>query len=294
WCLLTGGEPLLRNDFRQIYLDLKKKGLLISVFTNATLINNETIQLFKQYPPRIIEVSVYGITAETYETVTRKSCSFAEFQRGLNLLLDAGIKVRFKAMALKSNYHEMQQIAEFCRSISDDVFRFDPFLHLRYDRNTVRNSEIVAQRLSSSEVVDLEQSDSERITSVSKLCNQHSDGIENTSESNLIFNCGLGKHDFALGWDGTFRLCSALNHPDCVYDLRNGNLKDAWQNFTPRVLSMKRELFSTDDCYGCSLINLCSWCPAHSYLENGSLETRVKDFCESAHARYTAFGIKTK
>jgi radical SAM protein with 4Fe4S-binding SPASM domain len=292
WCLITGGEPLLRNDFSQIYLDLKKKGLLVSVFTNATLINKEIIELFKQYPPRMIEVSVYGITPETYDKVTGRSGSFVLFQKGVQLLLDADIKVRFKAMALKSNYHEIQRIAEFCRSRSDDVFRFDPFLHLRYDRNAVRNSEIIKQRLTPSEIVALEQSDFERTTSVRKLCDQQIDGTENTTESNLIFNCGLGRHDFTLGWDGTFKLCSALEHPDCVYDLRNGNLKDAWLNFAPKVLNMRRELNTNTKCYNCSLINLCSWCPAHSYLENGSLEAVVTDFCESAHARHAAFSTE--
>ncbi|MCP3872203.1 MAG: radical SAM protein, partial [Desulfobacteraceae bacterium] len=31
WCLITGGEPLLRTDFSEIYLMLRKKGLLVSV-----------------------------------------------------------------------------------------------------------------------------------------------------------------------------------------------------------------------------------------------------------------------
>ena len=43
WCLITGGEPLLRKDFSDIYMCLKKKGILVSVFTNATLINHEHI-----------------------------------------------------------------------------------------------------------------------------------------------------------------------------------------------------------------------------------------------------------
>ena len=67
WCLITGGEPLLRDDFCDLYLALKRKGLLLSVFTNATLINEEHIRLFKRYPPRDIEVSVYGVAQETYE-----------------------------------------------------------------------------------------------------------------------------------------------------------------------------------------------------------------------------------
>src|SRR4030042_1207561 len=34
WLLITGGEPILRNDFAEIYLYAKKKGFLITLFTN--------------------------------------------------------------------------------------------------------------------------------------------------------------------------------------------------------------------------------------------------------------------
>ena len=90
WCLLTGGEPLLRSDFAEIYMILKRKGLLVSVFTNATLISEEHVALFRKYPPRDIEVTVYGVTGETYEVVTRRPGSFGRFLKGLDLLLGAG------------------------------------------------------------------------------------------------------------------------------------------------------------------------------------------------------------
>ena len=50
WVLLTGGEPLLRPDFADIYMMLKRKGLLVSVFTNATVIRPQHIELFKISP----------------------------------------------------------------------------------------------------------------------------------------------------------------------------------------------------------------------------------------------------
>src|SRR5208282_4918618 len=133
WCLITGGEPLLRADFADLYLMLKRKGLLISVFTNATLVNEEHIALFKKYPPRDIEVTVYGVTRDIYETVTRKPGTFDKFMRGLNLLMASGVHVRLKAMAIQSNLAEQSAIAEFCRSRTKDFFRFDPQLHLRFD-----------------------------------------------------------------------------------------------------------------------------------------------------------------
>ncbi len=121
WCLVTGGEPLLRPDFAEIYLGLKRKGLLVGVFTNATLIQEQHIRLFKRYPPRDLEVTVYGITQATYEAVTCRTGSFADFQRGLQLLLKNGVPVRLKAMALRSNLHELTQIADFAVVTPEDI-----------------------------------------------------------------------------------------------------------------------------------------------------------------------------
>jgi len=168
WWFLTRGEPLLREDFFDIYTCLKKKGLLISVFTNATLITEEHIIFFKEFPPREIEVTVYGITKKTYEKVTRKANSFTAFKRGLELLLKNGIKVTLKAMALRSNIHEIPEITRFCRERSSNPFRFDPFLHLRYDRDPKRNEEIKSERLSPGEILELEWSDQKRIESLKK------------------------------------------------------------------------------------------------------------------------------
>ncbi len=286
WCLITGGEPLLREDFFDIYLYLKKKGLLISVFTNAALINEEHIKLFKKYPPRDIEVTVYGVTKETYEKVTRRPGSFDAFMHGLNLLLENDIKVRFKAMALRSNVHELPEIAKFCRQRTKDYFRFDPFLHLRFDGDAKRNAEIKAERLSAQEIVAIEEADPERSLSLEKNC----DKLINTEFShyncNHLFHCGTGNGSFSVSYDGKFRLCSSLWHPGCVYDLKKGTLAEAWQNFIPKVRDMRSnsEEF-LDKCRKCPIINLCIWCPAHAHLETDELDQPVEYFCEVAHAR---------
>ena len=291
-CLITGGEPLLREDFSGIYLDLKRKGLLVSVFTNATLINEDHIELFKRYPPRDIEVSVYGVTEETYERVTRRRGSFAAFLRGLNLLLENHIKVRFKAMALRSNLHEMPLIAEFCRARTKDYFRFDPFLSLRYDGDPVRNEEIRAERLTADEVVDLERADPERFQQLSSECENLTAPTCKDGLCNHLFHCGAGRHSFTLGWNGTLRLCSELWHPDCTYNLRRGSLKQAWEEFIPRVMDMRsvKEIF-LEKCRGCPLVNFCMWCPATAHLETGELDLPVEFFCDLAHKRVNSLKL---
>jgi len=286
WCLLTGGEPLLREDFFDIFLYLKKKGLLVSVFTNASLVTEEHVRFFKKYPPRDIEVSVYGVTEKTYERVTRKPGSFVAFRRGLDLLIESGIKVRHKAMALRSNVHEWAEIARFCREKTKDYYRFDPFLNLRYDGNPKRNEEIKSERLSPEEIVALERSDPERFQALKKNCDNLIFPECHSHTCNHLFHCGAGKGSFVLSYDGLFRLCYSLWHPDCVYDLKRGSLRDAFFNFVPKVRDLKssrREFL--EKCRICPLINLCMWCPANAHLESGEMDAPVDYFCKVAHAR---------
>lgn len=293
WCTISGGEPLLRNDFKDIYLGLKRKGLKVSVFTNATLIKEEHVELFKKYPPQDIEVTVYGVTKETYEAVTRRSGSFQAFINGLNLLLQNGIRVRLKAMVLRSNFKELPQIVQFCRKRTKDHFRFDPFLHLRYDLNPVRNEEIKSERLTPQEIVAIEMADTERLKIMEKAC----DKLKNLKYSDVIsdrlFICGTGTDSFDVSYDGNMRLCMSLNHPNCTYDLRKGSLEDAWQNFVPKIRDMRsnnKRFLNT--CRVCPIINLCYWCPAHAYLETGELDSWTEYFCQVAHERAKAFGYE--
>lgn len=285
-CLLTGGEPLLRKDFSDIYLALKKKGLLLSVFTNAALINEKHIKLFKQYPPREIEVSVYGVTQATYERVTRKPGSFEAFMRGVNMLMENGIKVRFKAMAMRSNLKEMPLIAKFCRERTKDYFRFDPLLHLRFDRDEKRNAEIREERLSPDEVVKLEKQDPERFKAMLKDCRDFTTPNASRTNSPLLFRCGAGRGSCSISYDGIFRLCSSLWHPGCIYDLKRGTLADAYNRFVPEVRKMTTANKNfLENCGRCEVINFCLWCPAHSYLETGKIDEPVESFCKTAKAR---------
>ncbi len=286
WCLVTGGEPLLRRDFAEIYMRLKRKGLLLSVFTNACLINEEHIDLFKRYPPRDIEVTVYGVTEETYERVSRKPGTYAAFRRGLDLLQHNGIPVRLKAMALRTNAHEMPAIAEFCRARTSDYFRFDPQLHLRYDRDPVRNAEILAERLPPEEVARIEGEDAQRAGAMDKQCNDLVNPALEQTNSDYLIRCGAGIDSCSIGYDGTFRLCSGLQAPGTTLDLRQVSLAEAWNEFVPRVRGLRiSDQKYQESCARCAIVNLCLTCAAHSYLESGQLDSWNASFCAIAHAR---------
>jgi radical SAM protein with 4Fe4S-binding SPASM domain len=286
WCLITGGEPLLREDFFEIYLGMKSQGLLVSVFTNATLINDQHIEFFAKYPPRDIEVTVYGVTRDTYEKVTGQRGSFNHFMHGINKLISNRIPVRLKTMAIKSNFHEQREIAAFCLERTKDYYRFDPQLMLRYDRNPIRNKLIKTERLTPEQIVALEESDLARIDALRENC-------EILINENFIhfgcdhlFHCGAAIESFNVSYNGQFRLCPSLFAEGTTYDLIKGSLAEAWHEFVPKVRDMRsRRQEFLDTCRKCELVNLCHWCPAHAYLETGHLDGSTPYYCEVAHRR---------
>lgn len=291
WCLITGGEPLLRKDFFDVVKALLGRGLVLSLYTNATLVTDEHVRFFKKFPPREIEVTVYGVSRETYERVTRTPGSFDAFRRGLDRLLAAGLPVRLKAMALRSNKHEIPAIADFCRARTKDYYRFDPHLHLRFDRDEARNRLIRSERLTGREVARLERADPQRFGALQEACAEilPSEGAAEVPECHHLFRCGVGQRSFVVGPEGHLRPCLSLHHPEFLFDLRRGRLDEAWKRFLPKVLARTSDRPEfLEKCGRCPVINLCLWCPAHAYLETGRLDSPVESFCRIAEARSAA------
>jgi len=105
----TGGEPLLRKDFEEVYLYARKIGLKVLLFTNATLMTPPLAELFSRLPPlEKIEVSVYGMQKTSYESITRTPGSFEAAWRGINLLLERKVPFVVKSALLPPNREEVE------------------------------------------------------------------------------------------------------------------------------------------------------------------------------------------
>lgn len=91
---LTGGECLTHPGFKDIYMYLISRGIGISILTNGQLISDDMADLFKKYPPSIVQITVYGSDEDAYEHVTGKR-AFQDVidavqrlkKRGINMLL---------------------------------------------------------------------------------------------------------------------------------------------------------------------------------------------------------------
>jgi radical SAM protein with 4Fe4S-binding SPASM domain len=276
WLMLTGGEPLLRPDFLDVYTYAKKRGMLVTLFTNGTLLNEQVADYLAEWPPRKVEITLHGVTRETFERVSCVPGSYDRCMRGIELLLERGIRVTLKTTVTTLNVHELWQTKAYVEALGLD-FRFDAMLMPRLDGSR----RPLAVRLTPEEVVELDLQDEERSQEMERVCQQY----WGRTAGDRLYSCGAGKRSFHVDPYGNLSMC-LTNHAH-TYDLRRGSFGDGWRDFIPFVRSLKAE--EAVKCRTCPIMSVCGQCPAWSYLEHGDLETPVEFLCSVGRHRADAF-----
>jgi Predicted Fe-S oxidoreductases len=114
---LTGGEPLLREDFIEIFFYCSQKGFATKLFTNATLLNSEHKKAFLKKPPFAVECSLYGASAKTHELITGVAGSFEKTLANITWMVEKRIRVLVKSVMLCLNVHEMEALDRLCHGL---------------------------------------------------------------------------------------------------------------------------------------------------------------------------------
>jgi radical SAM protein with 4Fe4S-binding SPASM domain len=282
WLLFTGGEIFSRKDFLEIYTCAKKKGFLITLFTNGILINDKIADYLREYPPFSIEITLYGRTKETYEALTQLPGSYERCMRGIRLLLERGLPLKLKTVGTKINRHEVVAMKEFAEQELGVEFKFDSQINPRIDCSHAP----LAVRLTPEEVVALD-------LNWPKLASEYRSLLEKETASppapaSTVYSCGGGVRSFAVDPYGHMSIC-VISHQD-TYDIRGGSVREGWDHFLLKV--RRRERTRPTKCVDCRIQSVCSTCPATAELENGDPETPVEFLCEVAHLRALALGFE--
>lgn len=280
-CLLfTGGEPLIRPDFLEMYRYGKRKGLIITLFTNGTLITPEIADFFAEWPARSIEITIYGASEKTYEAVTRVSGSYTRCMRGIELLLDRGLPLSLKTMLMTLNKHELSAMKDFAARLGVN-FRYDAGLNFRLDGD----SGPARFRLSPEEIVALDMADESRMEEIKEFVELFGGPPRSPHK---LYTCGAGLGSFHI--DAYARLNVCIMSRDPAYELRDGTFRDGWNDAFPKVFTQKRMQMTR--CQSCVLSALCDQCPGWARMESGDPEQPVDYVCRIARLRGEALGIE--
>lgn len=284
WILYTGGEIFARKDFLEIYTYAKKKGFLITLFTNGTIINEQIADYLKEWPPFAIEITLYGRTRETYEALTMIPGSYDRCLRGVRLLKERGLPLKLKTVATSINKHEVMAMRQFVEEELGLEFKMDGQINPRIDCS----QSPLAVRLAPEELVALDLATPKTRAEYLRLAKEDLEKPAGLSQIDTMYFCGGGMSSLAINPQGEISICATSQQE--TFSVKNGGVKAVWEESLLELRSRKRTRITK--CVQCRIKSLCGMCPANGELENGDKETPVRFLCHIAHLRAEVLGVQ--
>jgi len=244
---LTGGEPLARPDFGEILQRATRAGFLVTLFTNAGLIDDRLADLMAANPPRRVEVSLYGADEESYREITGSGSNFAGTLSGIDRLLARGIAVSLKAVLLAPLVGQADSLRKLARGRGIPL-RLDPGI----DPTLAGNERPCLLRPDPGKAAAVELDDPLAHDWYSEArCGPLRTGP-----------CGAGHNSLHIDSSGRLMRCVLLREP--AIDLSRTSLAEGF-----RILGElpRTQLASDPACRECPERNLCSFCPGLARLD---------------------------
>lgn len=286
--LLTGGEPMLRSDFVTIYKAIAQMGFMLTVFTNATLVTNEIMEVFRKYPPHRIGITIYGASSETYDKVTGQANAYGRMIAGVEQLSQLPSKLTLRTTIIKDNRKDLNEITEWASKVGKNVdFNVSKIVtkpvrggiarveesRLTPEQNVAmireRNIKLIIEPFNK-----LVTENPEIVTDYEDLLSNSGNERNRTEKKLTLYGCHAGMSSFAISWEGKMLGCQMLG--DCwTYPFKDGFTK-AWDDF-PRQVKLPP---IPEPCIGCEV--KCSACPATRLSETGFLGGLPEYLCKES------------
>lgn len=281
WLGFTGGDPLVRPDFLEIYSYAKEKGFLVTILTNGYGLTDKIIKHFAQSPPYSLEITLNGITRKTFEAITRKKGSWFRVRQNIKELKAGKILLYIKSNCLTLNAHEVVKIKKWVDKLLGRVKGQKYYFSYDYDIFPGLNRDLAPckYRLSPEAVAKIASQDRDlRKEYQDFLCGEFPSLVR---PRKFLYNCSAWKNQFFIDPYGKLKFCQLTDK--FSVDLKKVSFKKGFYEVFPRLLTKK---FKSDSkCKTCSGRLICNWCPAKAYLETGNEEKPVSYYC--AQTEYT-------
>lgn len=275
--LLTGGEPLLFPDFRKLYVQLKKMGMILTVNTNGTLLNEDWADFFGEHKPRRINITLYGSDDTAYEKLCHHRGGFSKTIGAIRLLRERGVDVKINGSVTKDNREDMEKIYHIGHELDVPVHMDTYMLPGLRERNLsfVEQSRLMPEDAAAADVY-MRQMEMEPEAFLRHARNI----LAQTEQENVSYpeqiTCLAGNCSFAISWKGEMRPCVTFDRP--AASVFEKGFEGAWKEISQEAKGLRL----SKTCVTCSLRPACKTCPAGAKLETGRYDGVPEYLC-----RYT-------
>lgn len=280
YLLLTGGEPFLHPQFRQILEGLHQMGFIITINSNGTLIDEGTVRWLKTCPPVRINISLYGASNETYARLCANPNGFTQVTAAIRLLKEAGISVKLNCSLTPQNAADLPEMVRFAKEnnliLQVATYMFPPTRkdEVKIATNHRFSPEEAAYYMAYSDYLmrgkERFAADEGKLTiPVEEHCESATDGVR----------CRAGKCSFWITWQGHITPCGmfpTVGSPN-VFETP---FAVAWEQVKKDTAHIRLPV----KCAACSAKNTCRACAAMVITESGCFDHVPQYRCDMTHA----------
>ena len=269
--ILTGGEPMLRDDIYDIASRGTQLGMRVVMAPCGALIDDESAARILQSGIRNISISLDGARAESHDEFRGVPGAFASSLRGIEAAKRAGIDFQINTTVTKHNLDETPAILELAVKLGASVF--NPFLLVPTGRGRdLADQEISPEQYEQTLHWFAAQQNREDI-GIRVTCAPHYQRIMRQlgtyrSGGHPVKGC-MGGQSFAfISHTGQVQICGFLD-VECG-DVRNENFdfQKIWE--TSEIFLQMRDLHSyRGRCGYCEFARVCGGCRARAYAITG-------------------------
>ena len=278
---LTGGECLSYHGFKDVYLYLRSRGVEVSVLTNGQLITEEMADFFAQYPPSVIQITVYGSDEDAYEAVTGRR-AFGDVKAAIERLKRRNIRLFLAVTPNRYMQEDTHALMEFLRSLDVRYGIGTGSLPARPD--TGRNLESYAPETALYVKLHLDEQRYLRGLDDSPApARPYVDYIPTGFHTESKIPCSSGLCAFHINWKGEMSPCIPF------HSINRSVLEHGFEDCWNWIKAQMRSYEPPKECSDCANRLVCAACPAErtSGVPGGSLNKAV---CER-YEQYVRAGI---
>lgn len=272
----TGGEIFTRPDFLEIYLFAKKKGFILELLTNGTLIDEETLDIFREYPPASVSISMYGGDEGSYARVTRKRGMYNRVLQTFEQLKESGIHFEIKYIGMKENAEDFLKVKKIAEKYGA-VFSYSMELFPTLLGDKCPKTHMIDLKT----IIEMEMLSSGRSDEILRQA-----AVENPflrREKVPLYLCDMAVSNFLIDYKGYINPC----HKSRIkkWNLLSCTMEEAWEDFG----SYRKMMASSENkCIRCKYLMMCSPCVLVSKLSTGDENIPSDTVCKLTHMRVEA------
>ena len=281
--LLTGGEALLYRDFKKFYLELRKMGVFISINSNGTMLTEEWIEFFRQYPPAKFNITLYGGSNETYQRLCGNPRGFDQIRAGIERLQEAGIEILLNCTITNFNVDDMEAMVQFANDhglhINATTYNFPPVRKEGVDELALCRPTPTEAAINRIKLNWYTSKKKEYFLAFARniLKEDYSQDAEARCEIEQEGDgilCAAGRSNFWVTWDGRMLPCGII--PDQSVPIDGRPIRDVWHEIT----EMAARVRLCSECRDCKKKELCAPCAAKLSAETGFFDKKPEYLCQ--------------